>query len=70
MIRKEIFDQWLNIADWYYENHETYSEKSIWEILEKDYGISHVHPMPWPGQLFVDFPDEKTYTWFLLRWSS
>jgi hypothetical protein len=44
---------------------------SIWEMLEQNYGVRkgfNIGSMTTGGTMWVQFPDEKTYTMFLLRW--
>lgn len=74
MMRRDITPQWKNIADWYwgiYEPRLAALQKplSIWELLERDYGVQRTRSMSGPSWTMVDFPDEKAYTLFLLRWS-
>ena len=66
-MRVDIQPQWKKLANWYWDNS---SGMSIWEMLEHEYGAIKVHSMQGTGEkrLIVDFPDEKLYTWFLLKW--
>lgn len=67
-MRVDIQPQWKKLANWYWNNG---SGMSIWEMLSHDYSAMLVHTKQGTGEkrLIVDFPDEKTYTAFLLRWS-
>lgn len=74
-MRVNIKPQWRNLADWYWDSCEGKAVHdrgmSIWEMLEQNYGArkgfnleSGVNSTMW-----VQFPDEKSYTAFLLKWS-
>lgn len=72
MIRRDIHPQWQNIASWYWsQNHELciHRHLSIWDILERDHGAQRTRSMSQLDWSVVDFPDEQSYTAFLLRWS-
>jgi len=70
-MRVDIRPQWRKLAAWYWA--EFYQDErtnlSIWGLLERDYGarkafnITDIKHAMW-----VVFPDEKSYTAFLLRW--
>lgn len=40
----------------------------IWENLQKEYGVRRIGSSGRNRNL-ATFPDEKSYIWFLLRWS-
>lgn len=71
-MRVDIEPQWKRLANWYWDNAGGYEGvgMSIWEMLERDYGAikvrQDINPRP---QMIVRFPDEKSYTAFLLRWA-
>lgn len=71
MIRRDIEPQWQNITEWYWTQYHRTDHQclSIWEILARDYGAQRSRPVSHPGWSVVDFPDEKNYTMFVLRWS-
>jgi hypothetical protein len=70
MIRRDITPQWQAIVDCYWTRYpDDYPDISIWEMLRQDHGLIPVRPMSVEGWTLVDFPDEKSYNWFLLRWS-
>lgn len=72
-MKVDIQPQWKKLADWYWEefNPQGRTHLSIWDILAQDFGarrafnIANVNRR----QMWVIFPDEKSYTAFLLRWS-
>lgn len=78
-MRVDIEPHWKKLANWYWDTvegkttHE--SGLSIWGMLERDYGAIKVYQSALGGKLgtknkmIVKFPDEQTYTLFLLRWS-
>ncbi len=74
-MRVDIQPQWKKLADWYWDNAGGYEGvgMSIWEMLERDYGAVKVRHGVNGGRYgmkresIVKFPDEKTYTMFLLR---
>lgn len=78
-MRVDIEPQWKKLANWYWENAGGYEGvgMSIWDMLKRDYGAFKVYKGMYGGKLgakkkmtmLVEFPDEKTYTAFLLRWS-
>ncbi len=70
-MRVDIQPQWKRLANWYWDNAGGYEGvgMSIWEMLERDYGaIKLYHDLSPRHQMIVKFPDEKSYTAFLLRW--
>lgn len=73
-MKVDIQPQWKRIADWYWEGlsgHEG-TGMSIWKMLEHDYGVRKIrHHRDAFGCVYmiVEFPDEQTYTAFLLRWA-
>lgn len=78
-MRVDIQPQWKRLANWYWNTleGETVHESgmSIWAMLERDYGAIKVYHGIRGGKLgakhqsLVEFPDEKMYTLFLLRWA-
>jgi hypothetical protein len=76
-MRVNIGPQFVKIADWYWEKFEqpiAGIHLSIWDVLERDYGARKVRVGSFGGryglskEMMVEFPDEKSYTMFLLRW--
>lgn len=75
-MRVDIDPQWWKLARWYWDNASANGVgMSIWEMLERDYGATKVYhgsDIAAQGLLMstvVDFPDQKSYTAFLLRWA-
>jgi len=74
-MRVDIQPQWQKLADWYWDTLEgrTFHNRgmSIWEMLEHEYGAQKGFTFAEASgsQKWVHFPDSKTYTAFLLRWS-
>ena len=71
-MRVDIQPQWKRLANWYWDNAGGYEGvgMSIWEMLERDYGAIKLYQDINPRhQMIVRFPDEKSYTAFLLRWA-
>lgn len=76
-MRVDIQPQWKKLANWYWDNAGGYDGvgMSIWAMLERDYGAVKVYhgirggKLGAKNQALVEFPDEKTYTMFLLRWA-
>jgi len=75
-MRVDIEPYWRKLANWYWDNASGRDGgMSIWQMLERDYGAIRVYNGPnidkyGPRMLtIVDFPNEKTYAMFLLRWS-
>lgn len=75
-MKVDITEQWKRLAQWYWEQaggHDGVG-MSIWEMLERDYGafkVRHIingSKFGMKNELIVKFPDEKSYTAFLLRW--
>lgn len=70
MIKRDIQPQWRNIAKWYWDQYQSDKpSQTIWDILERDYGAKRIRSLDSPGWSEVAFPDEKSYTMFLLRWA-
>lgn len=70
MIKRDIQPQWQRIADWFWKHYDDdYNDLSIWDILERDYGATRTRPIDSPGWSVLQFPDDESYTMFLLRWS-
>jgi len=76
-MRVDINPQFQKIADWYWEKFfqpDDGPHMSIWDVLERDYGARKVRAGTYGGkygrkkEMMVEFPDEKSYTMFLLRW--
>lgn len=61
----DIQPQWKKLANWYWDNSTV--GMSIWEMLEHNYGA--IRSVPARKGYLVEFPDEKSYTAFLLKWS-
>lgn len=77
-MRANIGPQFEKIATWYWEKFEqpiAGIHLSIWDVLERDYNARKVCAGTFGGkygmkkEMIVEFPDEKSYTAFLLRWS-
>ena len=72
-MRVDIQPQWKKLANWYWDRSggRLLFGMSIWEMLEQEYGAIKVHTMQGTAEkrLIVDFPDEQSYTAFLLKWS-
>ena len=71
VIRRDIHPQWQNIVAWYWTQYHRKDHQclSIWQVLERDHGAQRTRGMGQVGWSVVDFPDERAYTWFLLKWS-
>lgn len=70
MIKRDVQPQWRNIVKWYWNQYQLDdAAETIWDILEQDYGAKRTRPMGSPGWSIMQFPDEQSYTMFLLRWS-
>lgn len=73
-MRVDIKPQWRNLANWYWDNAGGYDGvgMSIWDMLQRDYGafkVFNINSVREDRKMWVQFPDEKTYTMFVLRWS-
>ena len=75
-MRVDIKPQWRKLANWYWDSCEGKAVQdrgmSIWEMLEQNYGVRkgfNIGSMTTGGTMWVQFPDEKSYTAFLLRWA-
>jgi len=67
-MRVDIKPYWKNLTKWYWDERQNIRGGfSIWEILEEDYG-ARCAQVSGRG-ILMEFPDEQTYTWFVLRWS-
>ena len=70
MIRRDIAPQWSNIAKWYWQQYqEDQPNLTIWDILERDHGAQRTCSMVQLDWSVLLFPDEQSYTLFLLKWS-
>ena len=76
-MRVDIVEQWKRLANWYWEQaggHDGVG-MSIWAMLERDYGAVRVYhgiqklSTKKKMVMLVEFPDQKSYTAFLLRWA-
>lgn len=76
-MRVNIAPQFEKIATWYWEKFfqpDDGPHMSIWDVLARDYGARKVSHGAFGGryglkkEMMVEFPDEKSYTMFLLRW--
>lgn len=72
-MRVDIQPQWRKLTKWYWDTLEGKtvhaSGMSIWEMLDHDYGARRGFNDRVDGVMYVVFPDEKSYTAFLLRWA-
>ncbi len=68
MIVVDIMPYWKNLTNWYWSTENYRDGFSILEILEHDYGARKVGPAL-GNSIPMEFPDEKAYTLFALRWS-
>lgn len=73
-MRVDIRPQWRQLTTWYWEQYEQPVDKylSIWDVLHKDYGARksfNIDAINGDRKMWVVFPDEKSYTAFLLRWA-
>ena len=71
-MRVDIEPQWKKLANWYWNNAGGYEGvgMSIWEMLERDYGAVKLYQDLSPRrQMIVKFPNEASYSIFLLRWA-
>jgi hypothetical protein len=61
------------IANYYWDEYDLENEGrlTIWEMLEKDYGVQRLgRIVPGrPNDTWVTFPNEEHKTLFILRWS-
>ena len=67
-MKANIKPQWPRLAKWYWEVGNR-NDMSLWAMLLQEYGAYPVNPNTGPGTIDVEFPDEKMYTAFVLRWS-
>ena len=75
-MRVDIRPQWRKLTDWYWDSAGGHAGlgMSIWEMLQHNYGAIKAFNINDAGvmadrSMWVVFPDEKTYTAFLLRWA-
>ena len=72
-MRVNIQPQWRKLAKWYWDTLEgktVYnSGMSIWDMLANNYGVRKGFNNSVDGVMYAVFPDEKSYTAFLLRWA-
>ena len=72
-MRVDIQPQWKRLANWYWDTLEGKtvhnSGMSIWDMLANDYGARRGFNDRVDGVMYAVFPDEKSYTAFLLKWS-
>ena len=76
-MRVDIQPQFQKIADWYWESFfqpDDGTHMSIWDVLARDYGARKVRAGSFGGkygmkkEMIVEFPNNASYTMFLLRW--
>jgi hypothetical protein len=78
-MRVNIEPYWKKLANWYWDtlDGKTVYESgmSIWDMIEHDYGARKVYhgtrggKLGLKNQMIVEFPDEQTYTLFVLKWA-
>jgi len=66
-MRVDIEPQWMPLVNWYWDEAGGPEGlgMNIWEMIKLNYGAVRVSH----NTFIVEFPDEKMYTMFLLRWS-
>lgn len=68
MIYADIYPYFKKVTNHYWD--EPYkSNISVWDWLGREYGIVHAFGGAASRQIVVSFPDDKTHTWFILRWA-
>ena len=75
-MRVDIQPQWRKLANWYWNSVEGKATHnggmSIWEMLGQNYGafkVFNINSLRKDSTMWVEFPDEKMYTLFLLEWA-
>jgi hypothetical protein len=74
MIEVNLNPYMLKIWDHTMDNWKEYPISSrtistfIWENLKKEYGVRRIG-YSGSNRNLATFPDEKSYAWFLLRWT-
>lgn len=70
-MRVDIRPQWNRLARWYWNSFDSDDGggMSVWEMLNQEYGAFQVATKRRTQEILVDFPDEKLYTAFLLKWT-
>jgi hypothetical protein len=73
-MRVDIRPQWKKLTNWYWDSAGGHAGvgMSIWELLQHDYGafkVFNINNVREDRGMWVEFPDEISYTAFLLRWS-
>lgn len=72
-MRVNIEPQWKKLANWYWDTLEgktTHSSgMSIWDMLYNEYGAMQAYDGKDTHRMVVIFPDEQSYSMFLLRWA-
>ena len=72
-MRVDIQPQWKKLANWYWDTlagKTVYNRgMSIWDMLENEYGARQGFNGRVDGAMYAVFPDDKSYTAFLLKWS-
>lgn len=75
-MRVDIRPQWGRLAGWYWSSLDgqnlIHRGMSIWEMLEHEYGALrgfNIDALSTDRTIWMHFPDEQTYTAFLLRWA-
>ena len=73
-MRVDIRPHWQKLTIWYWEQYTQPVDnfRSIWAVLYNDYGARkafNIDAINSDRKMWVVFPDEKSYTAFLLRWA-
>lgn len=75
-MKVDIHPQYDKISNWYWNSEEgqeilIHRGMSLWDWLQETYGAKKLygyHDTRWTG-MWISFPNEESYTVFLLRWS-
>lgn len=65
---KDIRPQWKNLSQWWWKQQGDAASRTIFDMIEKEYQAFRTEHSR-PEVILVDFPSEKSYSLFLLKWS-
>lgn len=73
-MKVDINPQWGNLVRWFWDTSEgqaiSESGMSILDMLYNEYGAERTYCLRTSNEIYLTFPDEQSYTMFLLRWAS
>ena len=69
---QELGIAYRNASSWLFRKYEPLTPRMLGALFREQFGLHHRHARPLFGEpkFWIEFPNDRDYTLFLLRWSS